>query len=545
MSVRPSGPLDAKIMIVGEAPGENEIQTGIPFSGASGMELNRMLAEVGLSRGEVFVTNVCRERPRNNDISNFIALKKKDVTINHVPLRDKMVLPVVREGYKLLKWEIEQVKPNIIIACGNVSMWALTGKWGITDWRGSELWTDQIVFEDGTSPTVIPIYHPAAVLRQWDWRNVVIHDLKKVKRMAGSRIREKKVLNIKICTRVQELNDVINSLICTGVRYLSVDIETKGDHISCIGFAWSDVDALVVPICTDRNKDGYWSAEEELAVIQSIREWLRHPNTRIIGQNFSFDSQFIERWWGYMPIVAHDTLIAQHSMFSNLPKDLGYLASLYCSPYVNWKNWSKNMGEQALWAYNGEDCCKTYEIAMGQMEALKALNLEHVNQFQQSLFGPIQRAMSRGVKIDVEAKGKLSIELQAAIAEREQWLIDVIGHPLNPNSPKQMHAFFAEDLKIKPKLKRRSNGNYTPSYDDESLRFMAGREPIIRPIVEMIADIRSLRVFNSTFVMATLDWDQRIRCSYNIGGTITYRLSSNSTPFDVGMNLQNIPKGDE
>ncbi len=142
MPVRPDGPFDARIMLVGEAPGEQEVQKGVPFVGASGIELNKMLHEAGIMRSACFVTNVCRERPFQNKIENFIAFKKKDRTPAHVVLRDKWVLPVVKEGYLLLVREIELVKPNVIVAFGNVAMWALTGKWSITNWRGSLLEVD-------------------------------------------------------------------------------------------------------------------------------------------------------------------------------------------------------------------------------------------------------------------------------------------------------------------------------------------------------------------------------------------------------------------
>jgi uracil-DNA glycosylase family 4 len=75
--VPPSGPTEARIMIVGEAPGAEEEARGTPFVGASGMELDRMLHEAKISRSECFVTNVARERPLGNDINQFIAKSRK------------------------------------------------------------------------------------------------------------------------------------------------------------------------------------------------------------------------------------------------------------------------------------------------------------------------------------------------------------------------------------------------------------------------------------------------------------------------------------
>jgi uracil-DNA glycosylase family 4 len=66
IQVRPSGPTDARVMIVGEAPGAEEERKGEPFVGASGHELTKMLHEAGIARSQCFITNVCRERPPGN-----------------------------------------------------------------------------------------------------------------------------------------------------------------------------------------------------------------------------------------------------------------------------------------------------------------------------------------------------------------------------------------------------------------------------------------------------------------------------------------------
>ena len=135
MQIRPTGPCPAKIMIVGEAPGEREVAEGQPFVGFSGQEMSKMLQEAGIMRSECFITNVVRVRPPGNDINAFIAQRKSDISAQHIMLRDKFVLPAVRDGFELLKREIEMCQPNVIIAFGNVALWALTGQWGITSWR--------------------------------------------------------------------------------------------------------------------------------------------------------------------------------------------------------------------------------------------------------------------------------------------------------------------------------------------------------------------------------------------------------------------------
>ncbi len=156
------------------------------------------------------------------------------------------------------------------------------------------------------------------------------------------------------------------------------------------------------------------------------------------------------------------------------------------------------------------------------------------------MFWPVLEAMIRGVRVDVDKRSLFALELSDEIAAREQYFIDVLGHPLNPRSPLQMKHLFYEDLGQKEIFNRKTG---TITLNDEALQKIALREPLLRPLVRRISEHRSLGVFLSTFVGARLDSDSRLRCSYNIAGTETLRLSSSQNAFGSGLNLQNIPKG--
>lgn len=85
--VEGSGPLSAKVMFIGEAPGANEDKTGIPFSGAAGEIFNSLLGSIGLNREEVFVTNIFKYRPPNNrtpfiyEITKSIKFMTREVAV--------------------------------------------------------------------------------------------------------------------------------------------------------------------------------------------------------------------------------------------------------------------------------------------------------------------------------------------------------------------------------------------------------------------------------------------------------------------------------
>ena len=132
-----SGRHDADLLFVGEGPGFHEDQQGIPFVGAAGQLLNRMLAEVGIRREDVYIANVVKCRPPGN--------------------RD----PLPEEITACTPWLEEQlalIDPRVIVTLGNfATRFVLNAQVGITKVRGQR-------FPVG-GRTVIPTFHPAAILR--------------------------------------------------------------------------------------------------------------------------------------------------------------------------------------------------------------------------------------------------------------------------------------------------------------------------------------------------------------------------------------------
>lgn len=202
--------------------------------------------------------------------------------------------------------------------------------------------------------------------------------------------------------------------------------------------------------------------------------------------------------------------------------------------------------DDLLWEYNLLDCVRTRECGEKEEESIAKLGLKEQENLQQRLFWPILEAMKLGVKVNLERRQALAAELKEEIAKRESYFKEVLGHPLNPNSPSQMCKLFYEDLK-QPKVMARGVGGM-PGHltcNNEALTKIAIKEPILRPLIQRLSEYRSLRVFLSTFVEMPLDEDGRMRTSYNICGTETFRLSSSENAFGTGGNLQNIPKGGE
>ena len=545
--IRPTGPAPARVMIVGEAPGDQEVREGAPFVGYSGQELSRMLQEAGIMRSNCFITNVIRIKPPGGDIASFIAEKVKDRTPNHMLVRDKYCLPPVWEGISLLEREIEMVRPNVIIALGNVAMWALTGKWGITSWRGSLLECDLTLPGLDRPVKVIPAYSPTMIMRQWSWRQVLVHDLRRCK--TQSEFPEVIRPDYKFITRPSygEAVSVLQMLLQaveTRPLPLAVDIETRSGHTACLGFAWNKLEALCIPLMCSERQSGYWQEEEEAFLMYLCYKLMTHPNCHVIGQNFSYDAQYFWRHLHFLPNLKRDTMLAQHVCFANMQKGLDFLSSMYCEHHTYWKDegktWDAKTGEDQLWEYNCKDAVITFEVDSVEQRNVDALKVREVHDFQQALFWPVLRTMNKGIRVDTSRRNRFALELMDEIASREQWMLDALGEPVNIKSPKQMQELFYGALAQKPIIGRKTG---TVTTDDEALGRIADREPILRPLVKKIQELRSLGVFLSTFVNAPLDIDGRLRCSFNIAGTETYRFSSSQNAFGSGLNLQNIPKG--
>jgi len=555
MPHRGDGPIPARVMIVGEAWGLEEERTGQPFMGASGQELNRMLHEAGILRSECFTTNVVNYRPPNNYLGAWVAFKKKDRTAAHVALRDRFVLPIVAAGYEQLMGEIAQVNPNLIIACGNLAMWALTGNWGILKWRGSML-----QMENGIK--VIPTIHPAAVLREWSNRALVVNDLRRAKREMVSKEYKRPARQYIIKPRFETVCHKLIDLYMmaeAGETWLDLDIETKAGHIACVGLSWSANEALCIPFMVTGVKEGYWSVEQEAAITLSLSKLLLHRNVHVRWQNGLYDAQYFWRHWHYVPGQQHekcqDTMISQHSLFCALPKGLSFLASMYADHYVYWKDEGKNLDgkltDERNWAYNCDDCVYTREVGEVLSKTLVAMRVAEVDAVQQKLFWPVLAAMKRGVRVRPEMKSQMAKEVDEALGDREAFLQKLLGHSINPRSSKQMQALLYSDLGQRPILKRTLVDGVTkmvPTCDDEALQKIANREPLLRPITNAIADIRTLGKFLNDFVLMKLDTDGRMRCSFNIAGDAagksapySYRLSSSESAFGSGGNLQTIP----
>lgn len=554
MRIQTTGPLGAKIMLVGEFPHERDLAFGKPFTGGSGYELSRICADAGMPMNNILTTMVMRDAIPFRGIDSLVAQKKKDITDKHFLFQGKYVLQRVIDDVQELKRDIEKYKPNVVCAVGNLALWALTGQWGVTNWRSS-------VMESCLVPglKVIPTIPAMMAVQSQSKRPIIIHDMKRVVRHQNEprviRPDYKFVIRPDYQTAVETLTNLINMAEAyrdgSGGQLMRMggDIETRAGHISCIGFAWSELEAVCIPfMCIQKGKEeGYWSLEEEAHLVWLIVRLL--AVIEVAGQNWNYDAQYIYRHWHFICPKVIDTMIQQHSCFSAFEKNLAFLSSMYLEDHLYWKDdrtsWVEGEdgeGEDQYWRYNCTDCVRTLSISRVLDNVVVSLGMSEVNGFQQKLAPVVLHTMNRGIRCDTTQRTEFALSLQAEAAKRQQYLRDVTGQDLNIKSPVQMKDFFYRQMGQRV-ITDRKTGN--PTTNDEALRKIGQREPILLPITRRIAELRSLGVFYGTFVQAPLDVDGRLRTSFNVCGTETYRFSSTKNAFGSGLNMQNIPKGGE
>jgi DNA polymerase len=156
-----SGSPTAELMFVGEAPGFHEDKQGIPFVGAAGKLLQKLLEGIGMTRDDVYVANVLKCRPPGN--------------------RDPQPEEIEAcEGH--LFRQIELIRPTLVATLGNFATKLLSGKpTGITQVHGRE----QEVVLGGNPVTLYPIFHPAAALYTPRMLQVLEEDFRRIPNLLG------------------------------------------------------------------------------------------------------------------------------------------------------------------------------------------------------------------------------------------------------------------------------------------------------------------------------------------------------------------------
>ena len=326
----------ATYLVVGDHYTYMDQMKSKPFSDGGGTILYGMLQEAGILTSDCWFTNLLNAVPPQGNLDNWFPVKKRDQLPSHINMLGRVVHPDVAKGLSVLQATINLVKPKAIITLGNPPLWALTSNWSSLNWRGSML-KDMY-----TSIPLVPVVHPRFIMAQWQHRVTAIMDMKRAVQMANDLVKPPEhsfIIRPSLETVMSIINRFIQKMDAGESWTFDVDIETLGGHIRSLAFAWSLTEAICIPFGMNGMFKHYWPyTEEEGMVVHALYRLMTHPKANVRMQNGLFDVQYIFKHWHFIPRVSQDTMISHHTMWTGLPKNLAYQASMYSRWYVYWKD---------------------------------------------------------------------------------------------------------------------------------------------------------------------------------------------------------------
>jgi DNA polymerase-1 len=539
MYVRTTGPVGAKIFLVGEAPGEEEDKYGKPFIGTAGQKLDKLLGEAGLSRHECLIGNVARERPPGNKMSYFYEDKKQQIP-----------KPVLKGWVAELKQEIESFDPNIIVALGSTAARTLCDINSISQFRG---YITECTLVPGKK--VLPTYHPQKTNYEWRLGFDAVMDLRKA--VANSKTPEFPADNRKLhagCSYNEWMSYLDWLKGQDGPIALDIETTEPGCHIDILGIAASP--KLAASFQVVAHKRGTVNPEKEALMWQRVGELL--DTKPCIMQNGTFDMSVL--WLHTHVLVRHfifDTLIAGHICWPERPRSLSYLGSL-CLNVPAWKH----TAEEMPLLYNASDAANTYGIYEYMKKEIEKQGSEDIFNFEMQQVYPASMLQLQGLEVNHDVRNKLLTQASERQEQLDAEIEEAIGKKVNFNSPKQLQSLLYIDMKLPVQYKRRKSVSETrkPTADAEALKKLGQKTN--NPILDKILEYKKLSKLISNFLDITTSPSNRVHTSYNITGATMLRRkkgliiddeeayksfgrwSSSASiilPYGSG-NLQNIPK---
>jgi len=526
------GPKDARLMLVGEAPGAEEDEEGEPFVGRAGGVLTRAFSAIGRSRDEVYITNVCKCRPPRNRT------------------------PTAEEADACLPWlqaEVDAIKPKVILCLGKTSsVTVLNESDSVTIKR---LRAEGPVWSDEFRCHVVTTYHPAALLRQGernDWSAALREDLKLAFELS-ERESDVKDVNHVVVKTLKEAEYWYKRL--RKRRFLSFDIETTGldpfapdARVRCIGFCGKAGEAVCFPMDTFRPGEllpGAWS-RTELQIIRRYVAKLLTGKSKLIAHNAAFDMKYLLQVEGIdaSENVVFDTMLAYYLIDEEASHALASLAAKF-TPFGGYEEDSADYGgphlapDEVVFEKNCIDVDVTFRIYRTLRDQL----------YHERLFFPffkllmpalpvLMRMELRGVLLNVAHLHKCRTRFTKASdrlnADAEE--LPSVRRYMKKNGK----ATFNLNSSRQVKATLHSLGCHVESTKASSLEDVVkqcrGQEAAT--LSAMVLKYRGYSKLIGTYVdglLAVRDSNNLVHTNFNLHITKTGRLSSDSP------NLQNIP----
>lgn len=532
-----------RVVFVGEAPGQEEDEEGKVFIGRGGKLLRRFIMKYKLHYNDYYITNTVRCRPPKN----------------RTPTRTE-----IRACSPFLFSDIMRLKPDLIVPMGNTALRAVLGVEGIHSYR------NRIVRSDTYNCDVLPMLHPAAILRNPEHEHLLDKDFQKMKQYLVDKIPAESDDKIEfgevtIVHSKKQLMSIYKKVLKKGIMFF--DVETNGEDIylpdslvlTCLSLACERKKAYVFPLTE------YSETFEEFFFEEFMRPLLENPKVKKCAQNMNFDAKVMKNkydidcnnWW-FDTMIAHyciHPVRGTHNLHAMTWEYLAEEAGGYDDHIKALGGAHKIEPGPDLWYYNGLDSSVGFEL-MTIFEPILHEN-GHWQIFREILMEVADDLMAmecKGMQFDVPYIKEVSKDYQAQMRDLEAQMqndpgvIDYewkYGKRFNPNSPIDLPWLLFEYYKlpvIKPTKKSKK-----PSTDKDCIAEWAQAGNMF---CQWLQEYRRLRKADSTYLSGLLGklYDGGIsRTNFNLTITATGRTSSGANPElksvkGRAFNMQNIPR---
>lgn len=510
------GPVPARVMAVGEAPGYREDEVSRPFSGKSGRLLDDTLAKVGLDRQDIFITNAVKCRPPDNATPN-----KTQIKACHHYFDD----------------ELEHVKPEFILTMGNTAM-SIIKKSGIMKHRGE--------WHPLGDAQVFSTVHPAAVLRNPRYRQLFETDLAAFARGIKGQEADVPPPRTFLINNKEGLAKMCQAVLKSSA--VAYDIETNGFDeldpgmkIVTIALSPAPNIAFVVPI---QHPEARWKQPQR--VLETIANVLVYTNAKTIAHNAKFDDKWLSHFTKRPVRADFDTMLAAHILDENRLKSLKVLAPLL----LGVDGWGLDLSEGKameyplgrLAKYNAKDTDYTLRLYNIFKHDLLDEGNERTLRIFTTLMMPASRALTEieahGMYIDEKRLATRRIAVHKKMEKIKRKLDKHIGHEINFNSPIQVADVLFNELKLDV-IDITKGGN--PSTNESVMLRLASEHPV----PQLVLDWRQWKKNDSTYLTKWTDKlvHHRIHPNYKLSGTVTGRLSGGKEGNkDTRVGVQQVPR---
>lgn len=528
---------EAQIALLGEGPGWKEEELERPFVGRAGDMLDGCIAEAGLLRSELWITNGARCR--------LVTPVGKDRK------------PTMHEldccrGFSLD--ELRRIKPKVIVALGDVASAMLLSRrfGGIREERGKITWSDE------WNAWIVQTLHPAFALRQYAQRHFIIEDLKAAKRIVeehGPRIASP--TRIEVIDSLDGLRRVVFEIVNENLPF-HFDWESNGVHPTksrgfCVSVSTEEGHAYVIPRY-QQNWQTYWGKPRYLEEVDALLRELFLSACAKGGFHVAFDMTMTESTIGVIPNnVTFCGMIAHHAINNHLGQGAHGLKSCVAL-YTEMgryddelDTWLKDNGwtvdgkpdhgqiwrapNEIVWKYNGMDSDGSRRLEDVFVPQLHAEGLWKIYMNDLLPTSLAQREEDRiGVRINVPYVDVVSEQLAAGLHDLEEKIAEMAGHSVNPSSPKQVANLLFEECGL-PILGRTDGGE--PSTKEELLLQVKDMSDFVPLILQhrAFAKIKGTYVDGKNSVKgqkkalrAVIDEDGYARMNTLVHGTETFRF---------------------